>query len=79
MPAEERRIVTILFSDIVGSTSIAEQLDPEEWREIVESVHQLAGEIVLQHRGIVLQYLGDGMLAIFGAEHASERDPERAI
>ncbi|MGB2896708.1 MAG: adenylate/guanylate cyclase domain-containing protein [Anaerolineales bacterium] len=79
MPAEERRIVTILFSDIVGSTSIAEQLDPEEWREIVESVHQLAGEIVSHHRGLVLQYLGDGMLAIFGAEHASERDPERAI
>ena len=79
MPAEERRIVTILFSDIVGSTSIAEQLDPEEWREIVESVHQLGGEIVLKHQGLVLQYLGDGMLAIFGAEHASERDPERAI
>jgi len=79
MPAEERRIVTILFSDIVGSTPIAEQLDPEEWREIVESVHQLGGEIVLKHQGLVLQYLGDGMLAIFGAEHASERDPERAI
>ena len=79
MPAEERRIVTILFSDIVSSTSIAEQLDPEEWREIVESVHQLGGEIVLKHQGLVLQYLGDGMLAIFGAEHASERDPERAI
>ncbi|MCJ7566108.1 MAG: tetratricopeptide repeat protein [Anaerolineales bacterium] len=79
MPAEERRIVTILFSDIVGSTPIAEQLDPEEWREIVESVHQLGGEIVLKHQGLVLQYLGDGLLAIFGAEHASERDPERAI
>ncbi|TET82972.1 MAG: hypothetical protein E3J37_06290 [Anaerolineales bacterium] len=79
MPAEERRIVTILFSDIVGSTPIAEQLDPEEWREIVESVHQLGGELVLKHQGMVLQYLGDGMLAIFGAEHASERDPERAI
>lgn len=79
MPAEERRIITILFSDIVGSTPIAEQLDPEEWREIVESVHRLAGEIVLAHSGKVLQYLGDGILAIFGADQPSERDPERAI
>jgi class 3 adenylate cyclase/tetratricopeptide (TPR) repeat protein len=79
MTAEQRRIITILFSDIVGSTPIAEQLDPEDWREIVEQVHTLAGEIVLSHQGQVLQYLGDGMLAVFGAESASERDPERAI
>lgn len=79
MPAEERRIVTILFSDIVGSTPIAEQLDPEEWREIVEQAHGLSGEIILAHRGKVLQYLGDGILAIFGADHPSERDSERAI
>ena len=79
MTTEERRIVTILFSDVVGSTSIAQQLDPEDWREIVSSVHRLAGKVVLGYRGHVLQYLGDGMLAIFGIQSASERDPERAI
>jgi class 3 adenylate cyclase/tetratricopeptide (TPR) repeat protein len=79
MSAEQRRIITILFSDIVGSTPIAEQLDPEDWREILEQVHTLAGDIVMAHHGQVLQYLGDGILAIFGADQASERDPERAI
>jgi class 3 adenylate cyclase len=79
MTAKERRIVTILFGDIVGSATIAEQLDPEDWREIVEQVHKAAGDIILSHDGKVLQYLGDGILAVFGAEQASERDPERAI
>ncbi len=79
MTVEDRRIVSVLFSDIVGSASIAEQLDPEDWREIVEQVHKAAGDIILSHEGKVLQYLGDGILAVFGAEQASERDPERAI
>jgi predicted ATPase/class 3 adenylate cyclase len=76
---EERRIVTILFTDIVGSTSIAEKLDPEDWRTTISAVHKMAGNLVVQNGGRVLQYLGDGLLAVFGTEVASERDPERAI
>ena len=78
-PVEERRIVTILFTDMVGSTTLAEQLDPEDWREIVSSVHGMAGRLIQQHHGSVVQYLGDGLLALFGAQTPSERDPENAI
>ena len=76
---EERRIVTILFTDIVGSTSIAERMDPEDWRSTISGVHEMAGKIVDQNDGRVLQYLGDGLLAVFGTEVSSERDPERGI
>jgi class 3 adenylate cyclase/tetratricopeptide (TPR) repeat protein len=77
--AEDRRIVTILFTDIVGSSAIASQLDPEDWREVVAALHTMAGKIVQEHEGTVMQYLGDGLLALFGAESSSERDPEYAI
>ena len=76
---EERRIVTILFTDIVGSTSIAERMDPEDWRSTISTVHEMAGKIVDRNDGRVLQYLGDGLLAAFGTEFSSERDPERGI
>lgn len=76
---EERRIVTILFSDIVGSTAMAEQLDPEDWRQVVAGIHAMAGRCVQQQDGVVVQYLGDGLLALFGARTSSERDPENSI
>lgn len=78
-PAEERRIVTILFSDIVGSTALAEKLDPEDWRGVVATIQGLAGTRIQHHDGSVVQYLGDGLLALFGAQTPSERDPENAI
>jgi class 3 adenylate cyclase len=78
-PVEERRMVTILFIDMVGSTSIAEKLDPEEWRQVVSKLHTALGEAVVVHHGTVAQYLGDGLLAFFGAKEASEHDPENAI
>jgi len=78
-PAEERRLITIFFTDIVGSTALAEQQDPEEWRETVARLHSTIGMIVQQHQGTVAQYLGDGLLALFGAQTASEHDPENAI
>ena len=56
---EERRVITILFSDVVGSTSLAEKLDPEEWRGVIGWLHEAAGEIITRHRGQVAQYLGD--------------------
>src|SRR4030065_128969 len=79
VPVEERRVVTILFIDMVGSTNLAEKLDPEEWRQIVSTLHTTLGETVTAHHGIVAQYLGDGLLAFFGSKQATEHDPENAI
>jgi class 3 adenylate cyclase/tetratricopeptide (TPR) repeat protein len=76
---EERRIVTILFADIVGSTTLAEKMDPEAWSEIVASVHATSGKWVMEWQGNVMQYLGDGLLAIFGIDQPTESDPENAI
>ncbi len=75
----ERRIVTIFFTDIVGSTALAEKLDPEEWRAMVAGVHGMAGSIIEQRQGVVLQYLGDGLLALFGIHTSREYDSENAI
>jgi class 3 adenylate cyclase/tetratricopeptide (TPR) repeat protein len=79
LPAEDRRMVTILFTDMVGSTSMAEKLDPEEWRRIVSKTHAAIGEAITFHHGTIAQYLGDGLLAFFGAKEAGENDPENAI
>ncbi|MGH2403307.1 MAG: ATP-binding protein, partial [bacterium] len=78
-PTEERRVITILFADIVGSTAIAERLDPEEWRETIAALLGAIGSAIQRHRGTVAQYQGDGLLALFGAQRASEHDPEHAI
>jgi class 3 adenylate cyclase/tetratricopeptide (TPR) repeat protein len=75
----ERKPVAILFTDIVGSTSLAEALDPEEWREIVTGAHQLVSESVYRYEGTIAQLLGDGVLAFFGAPITHEDDPLRAV
>jgi len=75
----ERKPVTILFTDIVGSTSLAEKLDPEEWKEIVSEAHQRVGEAVYRYEGTIAQLLGDGVLAFFGAPITHEDDPIRAV
>jgi ABC-type oligopeptide transport system substrate-binding subunit/class 3 adenylate cyclase len=75
----ERKPVTILFADIVGSTTIAESLDPEEWREIVAGAHQRVGEAIYRYEGTIAQLLGDGLLAFFGAPITHEDDPIRAV
>jgi ABC-type oligopeptide transport system substrate-binding subunit/class 3 adenylate cyclase/tetratricopeptide (TPR) repeat protein len=75
----ERKPVTILFTDIVGSTSYAEKLDPEEWREIVSGAHQRVSEAVYRYEGTIAQLLGDGVLAFFGAPITHEDDPIRAV
>lgn len=73
-----RKPVTILFTDIVGSTSIAEKLDPEIWKEIVVGAHQRVSASVYRYEGIIAQLLGDGVLAFFGAPITHEDDPLRA-
>lgn len=76
---EERRIVTVLFSDIVGSTALAEGMDSEDWRVIVNGVHTIVGQAIQKHGGVVMQYQGDGVVAIFGIPAPHEQDPENAI
>ncbi len=75
----ERKPVTILFTDIAGSTAIAERLDPEEWREVVSGAHRRVTDAVVRYEGTVAQLLGDGVLAFFGAPVAHEDDPARAV
>ena len=75
----ERRHITVLFCDLVGSTEIAAKLDPEDWREIVASYHQGATEAVDRFSGHVAQYLGDGILVYFGYPRAHEDDAQRAV
>src|SRR5262249_37681870 len=68
----ERRHLTVLFCDLVGSTGIAAQLDPEEWRELVASYHGAAAEAITRYGGYVAKYLGDGVMAYFGWPEAHE-------
>ncbi|MEO6062837.1 MAG: adenylate/guanylate cyclase domain-containing protein, partial [Thermoflexales bacterium] len=75
----ERKRVTVLFTDIVGSTSLAEKLDPEEWGEIVSGAHAVVAEAIQKYDGRIAQLLGDGALAFFGAPTQHEDDPERAV
>ena len=75
----ERRQLTVVFSDVVGSTELAAQLDPEDWHDIVTQYHQTAASVVKRFEGHVAQYLGDGVLILFGYPKARENDAERAI
>jgi class 3 adenylate cyclase len=76
--AGERRHLTVLFCDLVGSTAIAAQLDPEEWRETVGEYHRVAADAITRFSGHVVKYLGDGVMALFGWPEAHDNDAERA-
>lgn len=75
----ERRIVTMLFCDVKGSTAVASQLDPEEWAEIINGAFEHMIQPVYHYEGTVARLMGDGLLAFFGAPIAHEDDPQRAI
>lgn len=75
----ERKQVTVMFADIVGSTAHAERLDPEDWSAIVTGAHQRVSDAVYRYEGTIAQLLGDGVLVFFGAPVAHEDDPERAV
>ena len=75
----ERRTVTVLFCDVAGSTAMAEQLDPEEWAEIMNDAFQHLTAPVEKYEGKVARLMGDAILAFFGAPVAHEDDPQRAI
>ncbi|MCO6450078.1 MAG: AAA family ATPase [Caldilineales bacterium] len=75
----ERRNVTILFCDVIGSTATAGRLDPEEWSEIINGAYEWMIRPVYQYEGTIARLTGDGIIAFFGAPIAHEDDPQRAV
>ena len=75
----ERRLITVMFCDLVGSTSLASQLDAEDWRNLVGAYLDAAEAAVTAFGGHVLKRLGDGLMALFGYPQAQENDAERAV
>lgn len=75
----ERKLVTVLFADVIGSTSLGERLDPEQVTEIMNGAFARFNAAVIRYGGTVARLLGDAVLAIFGAPVAHEDDPERAV
>src|SRR5499433_3903855 len=78
-PDAERRQLTVMFIDIVESTSLSSQLDPEEYRDMVRTYQRVCSEVITRFDGHVAQLLGDGLLIYFGYPHAHEDDAHRAI
>jgi len=78
-PEAERRHLTVLFCDLVGSTALTGRLDPEDYRELVRAYHQICAEVLQHFDGYVAQYLGDGVLGYFGYPVAHEDDAQRAV
>jgi class 3 adenylate cyclase/tetratricopeptide (TPR) repeat protein len=75
----ERRQITVLFCDVVGWSSLAQQVDPEELADLIRSYRRRCATIVATHEGLIAQYVGDGVLAYFGYPDAHEDDAEQAI
>ena len=75
----ERRQLTVLFCDLVDSTTLARQLDPEEWREVVRAYQETCAKVIARFEGHIAQYLGDGLLVYFGYPQAHEDDAQRAV
>src|ERR1700716_2303398 len=77
--SEERRIVTVLFADMAGSTALGEELDPEEMRALLARYYAVARETVSEHGGTVEKFIGDAVMAVFGLPTAHGDDPDRAV
>ena len=78
-PEAERRQLTVLFCDLVGSTALSAQLDPEELREVVRAYQDTCAKVIARFEGHIAQYLGDGLLVYFGYPLAHEDDAQRAV
>src|SRR3989441_1569626 len=76
---EERKVVTVLFADLVGFTSRAEQLDPEDVQAVLAPYHERLRYELERWSGTVEKFIGDAVMALFGAPVAGESDPERAV
>jgi class 3 adenylate cyclase len=77
--AAERRQVTVMFSDLVGSTALSARMDPEDLREVISAYQKCVAETVQRFGGFVAKYMGDGVLIYFGYPQAHEDDAERAV
>src|SRR4030081_1011793 len=77
--AEERRVVTILFADVAGSTAMGDALDPEDVRVLLRRYYDVARETVTEHGGILEKFIGDAVVAVFGFPHTHDDDPQRAL
>src|SRR5215470_7996300 len=75
----ERRQLTVMFTDLVGSTALSNKLDPEDLRSVIGAYHKCVAETVARFDGFVAKYMGDGVLVYFGYPHAHEDDAERAV
>jgi len=75
----ERRQVTVMFSDLVGSTALSARMDPEDLREVISAYQKCVAENVQRFGGFVAKYMGDGVLVYFGYPQAHEDDAERAV
>ena len=75
----ERRQLTVMFCDLVGSTALSARLDPEDLRDVIGRYHTCVAETVSRFGGFVAKYMGDGVLVYFGYPHAHEDDPEQAV
>jgi class 3 adenylate cyclase/predicted ATPase len=75
----ERRQLTVMFCDLVGSTALSAQLDPEDLREVIAAYHHAVSAIIAEADGFVSRYMGDGVLVYFGYPQAHENDAERAV
>src|SRR6267143_1107532 len=77
--AEERRVVTILFADVAGSTAMGDALDPEDVRILLRRYYDVARETVTEHGGILEKFIGDAVVAVFGFPQTHDDDPQRAL
>ncbi|BCG96918.1 adenylate/guanylate cyclase domain-containing protein [Mesorhizobium sp. 131-2-1] len=78
-PVAERRQLTVMFVDLVGSTALSSRLDPEDLREIIGAYHRCAADTIARFGGFVAKYMGDGVLVYFGYPQAHENDAEQAV
>src|SRR5258706_15818261 len=76
---QERRLVTVLFADFVGFTTLSEELDPEVLQELVSGIFEDLAEQAVTHDGTIEKFIGDAIFVIFGAPIAHEDDPQRAL
>jgi class 3 adenylate cyclase len=76
---EERKLVTLLFADVTGSTALGEALDPEDVRALMGRYYQHARQVIADHGGTLEKFIGDAVMAIFGLPQAHGNDPERAL
>src|SRR5262249_31779372 len=79
LDSAERRQISVMFSDLVGSTALSARLDPEDLREVMSAYQRRVAETVQRFDGFVARYMGDGVLAYFGYPRAQEDDAERAV